>query len=308
MTTRTATLVAMAMATISTTSWAQTPVERAEQQAELTTSELSCEYATNPLGVDTPRPRFGWLLQSEQRSQLQSAYRVLVATSEKQLQANVGDKWDSGKVNSDQSVNVDYQGKALTSGETCYWKVRVWPALSKVEGDKQGQPSMWSKPGSFEMGLLKQSDWKGQWIGIAAPSPLLRKEFAVTKKIRQARVHISGLGWSELYINGKKVSDDVLSPGFTDYSQEVLYRSYDVTSFLKSGANAVGVMLGNGWYSASSVLPWEKGGPWGDGPRAILQMTVTYDDGTEKALRYGRNLEGLHRSDRSKPTDLWRRV
>ena len=272
----------MAMATISTPSWAQTPVERAEQQAELTTSELSCEYATNPLGVDTPRPRFGWLLQSEQRSQLQSAYRVLVATSEKQLQANVGDKWDSGKVNSDQSVNVDYQGKALTSGEKCYWKVRVWPALSKVEGDKQGQPSMWSKPGSFEMGLLKQSDWKGQWIGIAAPSPLLRKEFAVTKKIRQARVHISGLGWSELYINGKKVSDDVLSPGFTDYSQEVLYRSYDVTSFLKSGANAVGVMLGNGWYSASSVLPWEKGGPWGDGPRAILQMTVTYDDGTEK--------------------------
>ena len=147
----------------------------AEQQAELATSELSCEYATNPLGVDTPRPRFGWLLKSEQRAQLQSAYRVLVATSEKQLQANVGDKWDSGKVNSEQSVNVDYQRKALTSGETCYWKVKVWPALSKVEGDKQGQPSTWSKPGSFEMGLMKQSDWKGQWIGIAAAnrSPLL---------------------------------------------------------------------------------------------------------------------------------------
>ena len=264
-----------------------------KQQAELATSELTCEYATNPLGVDTPRPRFGWLLQSEQRAQLQSAYRVLVATSEKQLQANVGDKWDSGKVNSEQSVNVDYQGKALTSGEKCYWKVRVW--------DKQGQPSTWSKPGSFEMGLMKQNDpssprgfaaagWKGQWIGIGigiaavAPSPLLRKEFAVTKKVRQARVHISGLGWSELYINGKKVSDDVLSPSLTDYSQEVLYRTYDVTSFLKSGANAVGVMLGNGWYCASSVLPWEKGGPWGDGPRAILQMTVTYDDGTEKLI------------------------
>ena len=428
----------------------------AEQQADMAISKLTCEYATNPLGVDTLQPRFGWILKSDKRSQLQSAYRVLVATSEKQLQANVGDKWDSGKVNSDSSVNVEYRGKPLSSDEQCYWKVRVW--------DKLGQPSSWSRPGSFEMGLMKQSNWKGQWIGVAAssprakqqeaaaksgrvnvalaakpstsfvsghetldavndgfkpansndkrcgaygnwpkkgahwvqyewpkpvhvnsidvywfddqggvrlpktsrllywdgkafvpvknlvglgveannyntttfeavttsklklefdsiktastgilefkvydagrspkfpptnkvnrfvaianaavaPSPLLRKEFAVTKKIRQARVHISGLGWSELYINGKKVSDDVLSPSLTDYSQEVLYRTYDVTSFLKSGANAVGVMLGNGWYSASSVLPWQKGGPWGDGPRAILQMTVTYDDGTEK--------------------------
>ncbi|NQU24721.1 MAG: hypothetical protein HQ567_25850, partial [Candidatus Nealsonbacteria bacterium] len=140
----------------------------AEQEAELAiselaSSELTCEYATNPLGVDTPEPRFGWLLTYDKRSQLQSAYRVLVATSEKQLQANVGNKWDSGKVNSDRSVNVEYRGKALSSDEQCYWKVRVW--------DKQGQPSTWSQPGSFEMGLMEQSDWKGQWIGVAPPSP-----------------------------------------------------------------------------------------------------------------------------------------
>jgi alpha-L-rhamnosidase len=428
----------------------------AEQQAELATSELTCEYAIDPLGVDTPQPRFGWLLESDRRAQLQSAYRVLIATSEKQLQANVGDKWDSGKVNSDSSVSVVYQGKALTSGERCYWKVRVW--------DKQGQPSTWSKPGSFEMGLMKQSDWKGQWIGVkppsppaehlddekpdrvnlalvakpstsfvsgheslsavndgfklnnsndkrygaygnwpkkgthwvqyewtkpvhvdgidvywfddkggvippkaarvlywegkafkpvkspvglglevdkyntttfkavttsklklefdsngqstgvlefkvydagkspkfppvakvnrilamrasaVAPSPLLRKEFAVTKDIERASVRFSGLGWSELYINGKKVSDDVLSPTLTDYSQEVMYRTYDVTSFLKPGVNAVGIMLGNGWYSAASVLPWEKGGPWGYPPRALMQMTITHNDGTETQL------------------------
>jgi len=424
----------------------------AEQQAELATSESTCEYATNPLGVDTPRPRFGWLLKSDKRSQLQSAYRVLVAASETQLQADVGNKWDSGKVNSDRSVNVEYRGHPLASGEKCYWKVRVW--------DKQGRPSTWSKPGSFEMGLMKQSDWKGQWIGVpppkppaahldvampgrvnvalvakvstsfvsghetldavndgfkqtgsndkrygaygnwprkgthwvqyewskpvnvdcidvywfddaagvrlpkvarllywdgkafkpvdnpvglgvegnkyntttfeevttlklklefdsgtastgilefraydagnspefppvgktnrflairasaVAPSPLLRKEFTLTKGVRRARVRLSGLGWSELYINGKKVSDDVLSPGLTDYSKEVLYRTYDVTSFIKPGANAIGIMLGNGWYSAASILPWEKGGPWGYPPRAILQMTVTHDDGT----------------------------
>jgi len=435
---------------------ASTTARCAEQQAELAPAELTCEYATNPLGVDTPRPRFGWLLQSDKRSQLQSAYRVLIATSEKQLQANVGDKWDSGKVDSDRSVNVEYRGKPLASGEKCYWKVRVW--------DKLGRPSTWSQPGSFEMGLMKQSDWKAQWIGVAppkppaehldpakpgrvnvalvakastsyvsghetldavndgfkpansndkcygaygnwprkgiqwvqyewpkpvnvdsidvywfddgagvrlpkasrllywdgkafvpvknpvglgvegnkyntttfdeittsklklefdagtastgilefkvydagkspkfppvvkvnrflalrasavAPAPLLRKEFTVTKGVRSARVHFSGLGWSELYINGKKVSDDVLSPGLTDYSKEVLYRTYDVTSFLKPGVNAIGIMLGNGWYSAASILPWERGGPWGYPPRAILQMTVTHDDGTETHL------------------------
>ena len=97
----------------------------AEQQADMAISKLTCEYATNPLGVDTLQPRFGWILKSDKRSQLQSAYRVLVATSEKQLQANVGDKWDSGKVNSNRSVNVEYLGQPLTSGEKCYWKVRV---------------------------------------------------------------------------------------------------------------------------------------------------------------------------------------
>jgi alpha-L-rhamnosidase len=117
-----------------------------------------------------------------------------------------------------------------------------------------------------------------------APSPLLRTEFAVTKDIKRARVRFSGLGWSELYINGKKVSDDVLSPTLTDYSQEVMYRTYDVTGFLKPGANAIGIMLGNGWYSAASVLPWEKGGPWGYPPRALMQMTITHNDGTETQL------------------------
>jgi alpha-L-rhamnosidase len=435
---------------------ASTTARCAEQQGELATSELTCEYATNPLGVDTPRPLFGWLLTSDKRSQLQSAYRVLVATSEKQLQANVGNKWDSGRVNSDRSVNVEYEGKPLSSGEKCYWKVQVW--------DHLGRPSTWSELASFEMGLMEQSDWKGQWIGVkppsppaehldaanpdrvnvalaakpstsfvsghetldavndgfklansndkrygaygnwpkkgthwvqyewtkpvhvdgvdvywfddkggvwppkaarvlywdgkafkpvknpvglglevdtyntttfkavttsklklefdsngqstgvlefkvydagkspkfppvvkvhrilalrasaVAPSPLLRKEFAVTKDIKRARVRFSGLGWSELYINGKKVSDDVLSPTLTDYSQEVMYRTYDVTSFLKPGANAIGIMLGNGWYSAASVLPWEKGGPWGYPPRALMQLTITHNDGTETQL------------------------
>ena len=441
---------------LSVTILASTKAPCAEQQGELAISELTCEYATNPLGVDTPRPRFGWMLNSDKRDQLQSAYRILVASSEKQLRANIGDKWDSGKVNSDDSVNIVYQGKALSSGEQCYWKIQAW--------DKEGQPSRWSQSARFEVGFMKQSDWKSQWIGVTPPrppaelldaeklgranlalvakpstsfvsghetldavndgfklansndkrygaygnwpkkgtdwvqyewtkpvhvdgvdvywfddksgvrlpkaarvlywdgkafkpvknpvglglevdtyntttfkavtttklklefdsngpstgilefkvydagkspkfppvekvhrilalrasavasSPLLRKEFAVTKDIKRARVRFSGLGWSELYINGKKVSDDVLSPTLTDYSQEVMYRTYDVTSFLKPGANAIGIMLGNGWYSAASVLPWEKGGPWGYPPRALMQMTITHNDGTETQL------------------------
>ena len=450
--------------------------------------ELTCEYAQNPLGIDTPAPRFSWLLESTLRDQMQSAYHILVASSKKKLEDNVGDKWDSGKVNSDRSVNVEYLGKPLASCEKCWWKVRVW--------DKQDQPSTWSEPGSFEMGLLAQGDWKGKWIGVGfdgvvdfvagkfgqavhldgrhqtiriphhaklkpaseitisawikptectprwrviyrkedgdarhvlaigktgevfglwvglgiggayvergaplAPSyltdgkwhlvaatydgksvslytdgkqiastpmhgpmdttgsepayigsshggaeffpggiddvriydralsaaemkellsgapktagrnlvgwwkldgdltssaggqrgqmmgatvssPLLRKEFELTKKVERARVYVCGLGWSELYINGTEVSDDVLSPNLTDYSQEVLYRTYDVTDLLKPGSNAMGLMLGNGWFSGSKVM-W-RGRPWGDRPQAILRMTVTYEDVTEE--------------------------
>jgi len=424
--------------------------------ADITAGRLKCEYAVNPLGIDVAAPRFSWVLESGKRGRMQSAWQVLVASSAARLATDTGDKWDSGKVNSAQSVNVAYKGKPLVSREVCFWKVRVW--------DNAGVRSAWSKPATFEMGLLKETDWKGQWIGVAlpgppaelldpakpgrvnvalyakastsyvsghemldavndgfklkhsndkrygaygnwprkgthwiqyewtkpvhvngvdvywfddkggvrppkaarilywdgkafkpvknpvglgleadkynttsfeavttsrlklefdsngqstgilefrvydagkspkfpsagkvnrifassaaakTPAPLLRKEFALAKPVQRARVRLSGLGWSELYVNGKKVADEVLSPGLTDYSQEVLYRTYDVTSFLKPGANAIGLMLGNGWYCASRVLSWERGGPWGYQPRAIMQMTVTHDDGTETQL------------------------
>ena len=116
--------------------------------------ELKCEYAANPLGIDAAQPRFSWVLQSSRRGQMQSAYQVLVASSEEKLKGNLGDKWDSGKVDSDRSVNVAYRGKALASGEKCWWKVRVW--------DKADRASAYSKPATFEMGLLKKSDWQGK--------------------------------------------------------------------------------------------------------------------------------------------------
>ena len=182
--------------------------------SSITAKELRCEYTVNPLGIDVVQPRFSWILESKQRGQMQSAYQVLVASSEKKLKAETGDKWDSGKIDSDQSVNVAYQGIALKSGEKCWWEVRVW--------DKNGQVSSYSETATYEMGLLNQSDWQGQWIEAAQniSAPLFRREFDITKKVRRARAYISGLGWNEFYINGKKVSDHVLDPATTYYNND----------------------------------------------------------------------------------------
>ncbi len=455
----------------------------------ITVKELRCEYAGNPLGIDTPQPRFNWLLESNQRAQMQSAYHVLVAGSAEKLRSDIGDKWDSGKAASEKSVNIPYQGRKLSSGEKCYWKVRVW--------DKYGQASPWSKPAAFEMGLLQESDWQGKWIGRGKPesdlnyitgrfgravklngtsetvriehypelkpgrqitisawikpnddfsdrwqeiyrkedggarhllafgktgertglwlglgiggvytehcgpvamglvkdgkwhlatavydgsamrfyfdgreiareavsgpidtsgsspayigssqgqteffsggiddvriygralttdeikaiaggisvgskpagswkldgnlknsvpgndgeliaavdpqsSPLLRKEFEISKKIKRARIYVSGLGWYELYINGRKVGDHVLDPATADNRKRVLYVTYDVSDMLGRGMNALGVMLGNGWYCEPGKLLY------GDSPRLLLQMNIEYADGTSKTIK-----------------------
>ena len=249
------------------------PYASIKRRLGLTATDLKCEYAVNPLGIDTLKPRFGWILESLRRGRSQSAYRVLVATSEKQLQANVGDKWDSGKINSDRSVNVEYRGKALSSDEQCWWKVRVW--------DKNGKASAYSEPATFEMGLLKQSDWQGEWIGAEKKisSPLLRKEFEIAKDVKQARVYISGLGWYELYVNGKRVSDHVLDPAMTNYHKHISYVTHDVTDMLTRGQNAIAVMLGNGWYSEPGR---ER---YGNSPTLLAQMNITFIDGDTMSIK-----------------------
>ena len=263
-------------------------VSRADNtQGGITVTELCCEYSVNPLGLESTQPRLSWLLSSSLRDQQQSAYQILVASSEQNLKADRGDKWDSGRVESAQSVNVPYAGKKLLSREICYWKVRVW--------DKAGKGSSWSEPATFEMGMLSPEDWKGEWIGLesSAPpsvkerkknythpiaSPLLRKDWVLDKPIRRARAYFSGLGWSELYINGTKVSEHVLDPAATDYEKRVLYVTHDVTKQLKHGANAIGMMLGNGWYCEPRDLRY------GDSPSALLQLHVEFADGTKTSF------------------------
>ena len=442
--------------------------------------ELRCEYAVNPLGIDVTIPKFSWLIESLERGQMQSAYQVLIATSLENLNNNKGDKWDSKKVKSNNSVNILYKGGSLVSSEKCYWKVRVW--------DKKGKMSEWSESVTFEMGLLNPDDWEGKWVGSrlfnnlsyaegkigqavslkgadqpikarfhrlakledgitisawikpnqftdqwqtiyrkddgdatqvlalgeklgkkgiwfglgisgvyeedcavlsddfftdgtwhhisvtydgkakrvyidgkenraftnpgliyprgyatayigshsnqkhffkgnidelniyrnalpvetiievmnntfltkdlagwwkfdgnldnnykhrsdpSGDAQLLRKEFNIEKRVKQARVYFSGLGLSECYMNGDKVGNDVLSPAFTDYHKLIKYTAYDITNQVKEGHNAIGVFLGNGWYSAK-VLDYSQNN-WSDKPQLLLQLNIEYEDGS----------------------------
>lgn len=245
--------------------------------SSITPLELSCEYVTDPIGVDVKKPRFSWILESDQRGQMQSAYQILVASSEEKLNMNTGDKWDSDKVVSGQSVNVAYEGSDLTSGERCYWKVRCW--------DRDDDASAYSAPAMFEMGLLAESDWEGEWIGTDASisAPLLRKEFEIDNRVKNARAYISGLGWYELYINGQRVGNSVLDPATTDYAKRVLYVTHDLTDMLSNGVNVIGVMLGNGWYSEPG---WRR--QYGDSPRLLMQMNVELADGSTMSVNTDR--------------------
>ena len=404
---------------------------------------LQCEYRLNPPGIDVVRPRLFWQVQSNERNQAQTACEILVASSRELLQKNRGDLWDSGPVSSADTVNLVYAGKALTSGEECFWKVKVW--------DKKGKASAWSAPARWSMGLLQQNDWQGKWIGwdhgeqtndfggaqwiwfpegnpaVSAPvctryfrrvfalpakaamraatieitaddqfnlfvngqaagqgdgwgsprkiavgaflkpgknvlavearnvgnnpnpagllaklkveltpgnpftlatgenwksaansetgwtalgfddaawaqarllgeygtqtwgiiqsdeRPLparyLRREFSVAKKIRRATAYMCGLGLSELFLNGRKVSDDVLSPAIAEYDQRAFYVTYDVTGQLRRGDNAVGIMLGNGRYYAPRVSVPAACRTFGY-PKLLLQLNIEYTDGT----------------------------
>ena len=244
-------------------------------------NNLRCEYRVNPLAVNTVNPRLSWILESQKRGERQTAYRILVAGSEAKLAANKGDLWDTGKVNSDQSIHVLYAGRGLSSRMQCYWKVRVW--------DKDGKESGWSRPAIWKMGLLEDTDWKGKWITIGQrqnqdAAPMLRSEFTINKPVEQAYIYVCGLGYYELYINGGKIGDNVLDPAQTDYEQRVFYIPYNVTDKLKQSHNAIGVILGDGWYNQNKV--WQKGKHKVEGgtvygrPKVLLQLEITYTDGS----------------------------
>jgi alpha-L-rhamnosidase len=268
--------------------------------ATLMPTLLHCEYRVNPLGMDEPAPRLEWVNQSaaHERGERQTAWQVQVATSPMRLEQGP-DLWESGKQLSDASTQIAYAGKPLQPRQCCYWRVRVW--------DKGGRESAWSNVATFETGQMGLP-WQAQWIGApwqeedgkkdADAAPLLRKSFELPEDIVQARAYVTGLGFYELYLNGQKVGDDVLTPAQTDYGKRerikvihpvdpvfsgyrVLYQTYDVTALLKKGGNAVGAMLGNGWYNRNDGHEGELG--YG-AARFLLELHVRLRDGSERVI------------------------
>src|SRR5215204_5204625 len=234
--------------------------------SELRPVGLRCEYRLDPLGIDEEIPRLSWALESEGRGQSQSAYRILVARSEGDLKAEENLLWDSGRVESDRSVGVEYEGEELRSGSRCLWKVRVW--------DGKGDPSSYGGPAVCEMGLLERSDWKGDWISLGKKpdadfepptgeeyddlanaleaSPYLRREFLLDRPVRRARLYATARGVYEFYLNGSRVGDDVLAPG---------------------------------WYAGFVGFdPKHRGAHYGVHPQLLAQLEIEYEDGGTETI------------------------
>lgn len=264
-------------------------LQQAAWSVSVHVTDLRTEQLTNPLGLDTDTPRFSWRILSSQRNTRQTAYQLLVASIPEYLTRDSADIWNSGIVQSDSSVWIDYQGPKLESNKRYYWKVRIYTNSGN---------SHWSETAYWGMGLLSESRWKGRWIGIDRCMPgdddsrwsrmaarYVRKEFHLPKQIRQATMHISGLGLYECFVNGQRVGDLLLAPAPTDYRKTVLYNSYDVTHLLNEQAdNAIGITLGNGRYhTMQQNYRTYKIHNFGY-PKVRMNLIVEYADGTKETI------------------------
>lgn len=268
---------------------------------EIKLSGLRCEYRVNPFGIGTVTPRLGWELLSSHHGVLQSAYRILVSEDTPSLKRNEGTVWDSRKISSAVSIGTAYAGPALAPGHTYYWKVMVWDA-------GRNDSSHWSAIASWQVGLLDKTDWKNaQWIGYEAlpdsslqlPAssvkgvkksgpfrdtlPIFRREFEVSKPLLRATAFISGLGHFELRVNGEKTGDHFLDPGWVTYDRKALYVALDLTAQLKQGRNAVGVLLGNGFYYIPKERYHKLLAAYGY-PKFIARVVLEYRDGTTEDI------------------------
>lgn len=272
-------------------------------KADCQTYDLTCELQTNPIGIDVTTPRFSWKMHSTARNARQTAYQILLADTPELLKEEKANIWNSGKINSDCSLLIPFEGAPLASTTTYYWTVRIW--------NEHGECSKWSKPAAFVTGLMNEEDWKGaRWIALEKdgerivpflPSlneeqrtrlrdagnyrmPLLRKPFSLSNKdIKQAIVYVCGLGHFDLFLNGQKVGNHFLDPGWTKYDKEALYVAFDVTKALNKGENVLGVMLGNGFYNIPAERYFKLAGSFG-APKMRLNLMVRYADNTVRNI------------------------
>ncbi len=247
----------------------------------VTVGHLRCEYLEQPLGIDVSRPRLSWRLFGDQRDVRQTAYRIVAAPSADDVAAERNLLWDSGRVESDQSIHVVYDGGRLRSRQRVFWRVQVWDA----HGNVAISPIAW-----WEMGLLRRSDWSASWIGArlvggrwtTIPAPFLRRSFMLDAPVLQARLYITALGLYECTINGQRVGQDLFTPGWTDYRRRVQYQVYDVTDALHEGENVIGVILGDGWYCGH--VAWAGRQNYGDRPKLLAQLMITHTDGSTQTV------------------------
>jgi len=244
---------------------------------------LKTEYKVNPIGIDVTIPRLNWQIVSNEKNVTQTAYRIQVANSLENLE-NETLVWDSGKINSDKSVCVEYSGPEMKSSQRYFWHVCVW-----VDNEKFA----WSEPAFWETALLNNSEWKAEWIhpliendiSKACPCPILRKEFNLNKKIESAKVYVTSLGLYELEINGSRVGDAFFTPGWTSYKKRIQYQTYDITNLLVSGDNAVGATLGDGWFRGH-LAGWvpDNRNHYGEKLALLMQMKIEFNDGTTELI------------------------
>ena len=266
---------------------------------------LKSSLNENPSFPGKVNPLFSWQMLTGQRNQVQSAYQIKVSENRELLKTSKEFIWDSGKLNSDQSILVSYNGPELKSAQTYYWEVMVW--------NQDNQPSQWSEPASFHTGLISDSDWAGaKWIGyrdllpelkvvpgihgngdqmgqlglLRPVVPLLRKEFEASGEIESAMLFISGLGQYEAFINGKKVGNSFLAPGWTNYDKTVFYNSYNVTQMLHNGQNVLGAIVGNGFYNINRERYRKIVIAYGE-PKLIAQLRINYKNGNQKIIVSG---------------------
>jgi len=257
----------------------------------LIVASLRTEYKEDPIGIDEMRPRLSWQLQSlqaDQRALTQFAYQVRVASNLSELQLGRSLVWDSGEVRSGDSIQQAYGGPPLRSGQRYYWQVRVW-----IGAD---QASEWSTPAFWEMGLLSASNWKASWIepdlredtSKSGPAPMMRREFKLNGVVDSARAYVTSHGLYEMQLNGQRVGNEVFTPGWTSYKKRLQYQTFDVAPLLKSGDNAVGVLLGNGWYRGLIGFEGQRNA-YGDRLGLLVQISVRYKDGREELITTDQN-------------------
>lgn len=272
------------------------------RQPELTVTELTCNFKSEPVGVDTPAPLLGWKINSSQKEVMQSAYRIIVAENPDDLIKEKGTLWDSGKIESEQSFNTIYEGEQFDSGKKYFWKVKIW--------DANGNETAWSKTSWWQTGMFSDLSWKdAQWIAIEELDPALRlvpgihgsgdhlgdkavqrpivpkfrKSFSLSQKPESATLFISGLGHYEAFLNGKKIGNSFLSPGWTQYDKTILYNTYDVTSLLATGENVLSTVVGNGFYNVNRERYRKLVIAYGM-PKMISLLHIRYPDGTSETI------------------------